>query len=76
MINIPEALWHTTLLVKNRTLFERWLANPEELECPPMFYLSSHSNGKEVILLSKEEIDRLIAAGFRQVKIGLNCIIY
>jgi len=75
ILNIPEALWHKTILVKGRREFRRWLENPTN-ECPPMFILNSASSGKEETLLTREEIEGLIKAGFVQVKIGLNCIIY
>lgn len=76
ILNIPEPFWHTTLLVKNRAEFERWLADPVNNESPAMFFLSSNQNGREEKLLTGDEIRRLTDAGFRQVKIGLNCILY
>lgn len=74
--NIPEPLWHKTILVKGRKDFQRWLENPEVHECPPMFVLNSTTNGKEETLLTREEIQRLIDSGFVQIRIGLNCVIY
>lgn len=75
MQNIPEPLWNTTLLVKSRKLFERWLADPDNVDCP-MFVISSLEGGKEVPALTKAEIKRLLDAGFKQMRIGNNCILY
>jgi hypothetical protein len=75
-VHIPEPFWHTTILVKNRKAFERWLASPETNECPPFFFLSSQQNGRETMALDREEIERLTSDGFQQIRIGLNCIIY
>jgi hypothetical protein len=76
VLNIPEPLWHSVILVRDRTAFERWLSDPTNNECPSFFYLSKINNGKYEELLTGEEIRRLTEGGYRQVKIGLNCIIY
>ena len=70
-LNIPENLWHSTLLVESKRKFEKHLRDPQKTMCI-YFYLSSQ-NGKEII--KKEEVDRLLRLGYQQVKIGLNCII-
>ena len=75
VINIPEPYWHSTILVPSRSLFERWVQNPE-VECPIFFLSKQQPTGKVETMLSKEEIDRLLRAGFKQVRIGLNCILY
>ncbi|NBO17562.1 MAG: hypothetical protein EBV07_01590 [Proteobacteria bacterium] len=76
LLQIPEPMWHCVILVKSRELFERWLQNPTEVECPIFVLSKINHQGKIETMLSREEIERLVNAGFKQVKIGLNCILY
>jgi hypothetical protein len=72
-LNIPENLWHSTLLVESKRKFTRHLQDPQKTGCI-YFFLSPEKEG--IKPLKKEDVERLLRLGYQQVKIGLNCIIY
>ncbi len=76
VLNIPEEFWNKTLLVNSRRKFERWLRNPDNDECVYFILSVDTKKAQGEKMLSNREIVELQKAGFQQVRIGLNCILY
>lgn len=65
-INIPQHLWHKTLLVEDVRKFEKMCIDDEKYYCVHFV----------MDVMDPEEIKDFLRLGFKQIKIGLNTIIY